>query len=94
MASMLLNNDLRLLIPLLKPSDLEHENIREAVLIYSLDPQAVPLKEFGFKVDEETGRKFADFYRMLKKGDRRELDKKYGKTYWYYKHLTYPTEIR
>lgn len=93
-ASMLLENNLRLLIPILRPQDLESENIREAVLLYSLDPQAQPLENFGLKVDETTGREFADFYKLLRQGDRKDLEKKYGKTYWYYKHIVHPTEIR
>lgn len=91
-ASMLLSNSLKNLIPLLNEEDLKHENIKEAVLIYSLYPNFEPLRNFGFKVNEKTGEQFADFYRLLRRGSPKELEKKYGKTYWYYKHKIYLTE--
>ena len=92
MASMLLSNNLLRLIPMLKQEDLKCKNIREAILIYNLYPGHSPLKEFGLKVDDETGRDFSNFYRMLKKADKPELKKHYGNTYWYYKHIVNPSE--
>lgn len=91
-ASMLLSNSLQNLIPLLKEEDLKHENIREAILIYNLYPNYEPLKKFGLAVDDQTGRKFSEFYRMMKKATPQELEKKFGNTYWYYKHLVNPVE--
>ena len=93
MASLLLSNNLARLIPMLKEEDLKLKNIKEAILIYSLYPNYIPLKEFGLKIDESTGKDFANFYRLLKKGNREPLKKQYGQSYWYYKHVINPTEI-
>lgn len=87
MASMLLGNTLRDLIPMLRPEDLEIRNIKEAVLIYSLDPQATPLGTYGLAVDEATGQDFAPFYNLLMRHDGSQLEARYGKGFWFYVHV-------
>ncbi|MCH5232925.1 MAG: hypothetical protein J1E78_04730 [Muribaculaceae bacterium] len=89
-ASMLLGNNLKTLIPILKTEDLKHDIIKEAVLIYSLYPTYEPLSDFGLTVDDFTGVKFTDFYKMLKRSPPEIFADKYGKSYWYYKHVINP----
>lgn len=90
-ASMLLSNSLKELMPLLTKDDMKSRNIREAILIYTLDPKSEPLDRFGLEVTEETGRDFSHFYSMLKRGIMENLEENYGDTYWYYKHIINPT---
>ncbi len=89
LASMLLNNYLRTLIPMLTYDDLQIENIREAVLLYSLDPQATPLSTYGIEVNDATGKRFAPFFQNMHAGRRELQQAEYGKTFWYYVHYLY-----
>lgn len=93
LASMLLSGDMRTLIPMVRKADLKVRNIREAILIYSLDPLATPLQEYGLAVDDATGNDFAPFYRMLRRcaPDDGNFLQAYGKSFWYYLHVIKPS---
>lgn len=91
LASMLLSNNLRSLIPLLTPEDLNIERVREAVLIYSLDPQATPISSFGITVNDDTGRRFAPYMENLRKGRVEQQKEQFGDTFWYYIHYILKT---
>lgn len=91
LASMMLSNSLRQMIPLLTPEDLKIERVREAVLIYSLDPQATPISSFGITVNDETGKRFAPYMDNLRKGRVEQQKEQFGNTFWYYIHYTLKT---
>lgn len=88
-AAMLVNNDLADLMTILRPEDQKHRNLREAILIYSLDPHSTPLDTFGLEVKEETGRDFSKFLEMYKSRSI-YLEEKFGKTFLYYTHIISP----
>lgn len=89
-AALLASNELPTLMPLLRPDDLKIRNIRQAVLIYSLDPQSKPLDTFGLEVSDETGREFSRFIEMYKQRSVR-IEQEFGDTFFYYIHLIWPS---
>ncbi len=91
LASMMLSNNLRQLIPMLTPEDLKIERVREAVLIYSLDPQATPVSSFGITVNDETGKKFAPYMENMRRGRVEQQKEQFGNTFWYYIHYILKT---
>lgn len=91
-AAMLVNNDLPDLMTILRPEDQKHRNLREAILIYSLDPHSTPLDTLGLEVKEETGRDFSKFLEMYKSRSI-YLEEKFGKTFLYYTHIINPAKI-
>lgn len=93
-AAMLMSNSLNELMPILNSEDMKSRNIREAVFLYTLDPKAKPLSDFGLEWDEATAQEFSGFYSLLKRGMYNELEGKYGNTFWYYKHILYKPEIK
>lgn len=91
LASLLASGNLKHLIPLLRKEDLNHRVIKEAILLYSLDPNVTPLKEFGLAVDENVGRDFAPFYKNLRSGfSAPGASELYRKSYWYYMYNYMP----
>lgn len=91
-AAMLVNNDLPDLMNIIRPEDQKHRNLREAILIYSLDPHSTPLDTLGLEVKEETGRDFSKFLEMYKSRSI-YLEEKFGKTFLYYTHIINPAKI-
>ncbi|MDE6263864.1 MAG: hypothetical protein K2M11_01845 [Paramuribaculum sp.] len=90
-ASLLVNGNLDMLIPMLTKEDMKHRIIQEAVLIYSLDPQATPLEEFGLKLDESVTRDFSPYYSDLRSGfTAPDSEERWRRTYWYYLHAVKP----
>lgn len=90
-ASLLVNGNLDMLIPMLTKEDMKHRIIQEAALIYSLDPQAIPLKELGLELDESVTRDFSPYYSDLRSGFTAPgSEERWRKSYWYYLHAVKP----
>ncbi len=90
-ASLLVNGNLDLLMPMLTKEDMKHRIIQEAALLYSLDPKSKPLEEFGMELDESVTKDFSPFYSSLRNGFRTPgSEDRWRKSYWYYIHVLKP----
>lgn len=90
-ASLLVNGNLDMLIPMLAKEDMKHRIIQEAALIYSLDPHATPLEVYGLELDESVTDDFSTYYSDLRSSFRAPgSEERWRKSYWYYLHVLKP----
>lgn len=81
---LLSTNDLDALVTTLPKSKPLPQIIEEALLIYSLDPQATPLQELGLSVSDATKNRYSRMLDLQRKGDTQTLAKEFGTTFWSY----------
>lgn len=62
----------------------------EALYVYRLGVDEETFNSSGFTIRPETEERFKTYYSHLQKGNRKELQQKFGNTYWYYLNYISP----
>lgn len=62
----------------------------EALYVYKLGVDEETFSKTGFSIRPETEERFKTYYALYQKGDREELQKQFGTSYWFYLNYISP----
>lgn len=62
----------------------------EALYVYKLGVDEETFSKRGFTIRPETEERFKTYYALYQQGDRKELQKRFGNTYWFYLNYLSP----
>lgn len=94
LASLLLANDQDALVDNLKPGKTYSSLIEQALLIYTLYPDAKPLDQLGLSVSQKCRDAYARYSDLVRTKQTMLEKQLYGNTFWYYIGRVCPTGLR